>query len=136
MAEILKIFKIYLLALAALGIVFSILYIFPELYIAWTASPWYDPGMTRLNGFSLLFLAIFDILAVWRKEWVQIRIFIAFATVWLITAGLLNLLQVFDPTLAPYPQLITSNGVLAVLCFVLSAITILFCLKEQKKSKN
>lgn len=136
LAEISKVFKIYLLALVVLGLAFSIVYLFPDLYHAWTASPWNDPGMTRVTGITLLVLAIFDIAAVLRKEWVQIRIIIEFATVWLIAMGILNLLQAADPDFAPYPQLITSNAILAVICLAMSAITILFYLKEQKKSKS
>lgn len=102
MTEIKKITKITLIWYGVAGILFAFLYIvFTDFYIFGIMQwPYNDLVSLWLSGSSMLFMGIASLLAVFKKDWDEIKLFFLFAIMWLIGPIIINIVAI---TLLSFP---------------------------------
>jgi hypothetical protein len=98
MTEIKKITKITLLWYGVAGLLFALSYLVLTDFFAWQLMQWpyNDPVSFWSLGISLLVLSIASLMAAFKKEWKEIRLFFVVMIMW-ITAALI--MDIFIVTL-------------------------------------
>ena len=134
MTEILKITKYSLLLYTLGGLVFAILYLFiTDIYlydlVAW---PFVDPYYPRAFGGTLLILAIFSLLAYFKKEWEHIKLVYELALIWLIMVLIMNILELALLSSVLPVLALTSTIINTIIVVVFLAIGLYCCMKQKK----
>ncbi|NVM28556.1 MAG: hypothetical protein HWN65_06910 [Candidatus Helarchaeota archaeon] len=136
MAEIPKMYKIYLLVVAIICFMYAILNIaLTEIYIA-SLGPYfyYNPWGDRLTGFTLLCFGIFNVLAVMRPEWDKIKRYLEFGLLWMAFGLIQGVFQFADVNITSYPGVLMNTIVAYTFMAVFFALGLLLYLQERKKS--
>ena len=131
MVEIKKSLKLLLLINAIVGFVFAFLYlVIPHIYLSLTQWPFYDPYYSWAFGGTLLTLSFFTLLAIKRKEWVKIDIFLELIIAWQLTILILNVICLI---LIPAPIIsLINTWVNNLILIVLIIANLFFYIKQQK----
>ncbi len=95
MTEIKKFTKIFLLLDALAGFIFAFLYlVIPDIYIYdLTQWPFNDPVYFRFFGGTMLVLGLISLMAYFKKEWEEVKLFFELALMWLVMVLIINSLE-------------------------------------------
>lgn len=123
MTEISKEMKIIFLINAIASFLFAFFFLgIPEIYATWTNEAYFSPICWRQIGGTLLIFGIFTLIALFRKEWEQLRLFYEFGIAFIIVLICIDIwiafYGLFDYTL--------------IVEIVLVAINIIFYIRERK----
>ena len=127
MTEIKKITKIALLWYGVAGILFSLIYlVLTDLYVAMIQWPYNDPVMFWSLGGTLLVIGIASLMAFFKKEWEEVKLFFLFSMMWLlyviimnsISIALLGLPEMALMSMVSNIVLLTFNLVLGIICWM------------------
>jgi hypothetical protein len=121
--EISKEMKIIFLINAIASFLFAFFFLgIPEIYATWTNEAYFSPICWRQIGGTLLIFGIFTLIALFRKEWEQLRLFYEFGIAFIIVLICIDIwiafYGLFDYTL--------------IVEIVLVAINIIFYIRERK----
>ena len=128
MTEIKKITKITLLWYGVAGILFAFFYIVLTDFYAWGLMQWpyNDPVSFWSLGGSLLILGITSLLAFFKKEWEEIKLFLLLMIMWVIYFIIMDIIAVVLLGLPDTPMLfmmtniflLSFNLVLGIICWI------------------
>lgn len=129
--EISKGLKLWFLISSIVGFIFTFIYLV-VLEIYWTMIDWpyFDPIFGRILGITLLTISIISVLAYRETEWENVKIFVEFAIIWLISLIIVNIWSVFATSFSP-----TALGSVwfdTTLLIVMAIVNIYFFLQHQK----
>jgi len=131
MTEIQKLTKISLLLDVLAGFIFTFLYlVIPDIYIyGLTQWPFNDPIYFRLFGGTLLVLGFASLMAYFKKEWEEIKLFYELALMWLLMVTIMNILEL---TLLPLPAMALANTIVVTILVAIYLILGIFCWMKQR----
>ncbi len=131
MTEIQKLTKISLLLNVLAGFIFAFLYlVIPDIYIyGLTQWPFNDPIYFRLFGGTLLVLGFASVMAYFKKEWEEIKLFFELALMWLLMVTIIN---IFELALLPLPVMSLTNTVVNTILVLAYLILGIYCWMKQK----
>lgn len=103
MTEIKKITKITLIWYGVAGILFALLYIVLTDFYIFGIMQWPHDDLVSLwlSGSTMLFMGIASLLAVFKKDWNEIKLFFLFAIMWLIGPIIINIVAI---TVLSFPE--------------------------------
>ena len=131
MTEIQKLTKISLLLYALAGFIFAFLYlVIPDIFIYdLTQWPFNDPIYFRLFGVTLLVLGLASLLAYFKKEWEQIKLFFELALMWLLMVTIINF---FELTMLSLPVIALANTIVDTILVAIYLILGIYCCMKQR----
>ncbi|HUW90935.1 MAG TPA: hypothetical protein VMV43_10540 [Candidatus Nanopelagicaceae bacterium] len=131
MTEIQKLTKISLLLYALAGFIFAFLYlVIPDIFIYdLTQWPFNDPIYFRLFGGTLLVLGLASLLAYFKKEWEQIKLFFELALMWLLMVTIINF---FELTMLSLPVIALANTIVDTILVAIYLILGIYCCMKQR----
>ena len=128
MTEIKKITKITLLWFGIAGLLFAFMYLVITDFYAYTIMQWpyNDPVSFWSLGGSMLVLGITSLMAIFKKEWEEIKLFFLFSMMWLAYMIIMNIVAIVILSFPETPLmtmvtniiLLTFNLVLASICWI------------------
>ena len=128
MTEIKKITKITLLWFGIAGLLFAFMYLVITDFYAYTIMQWpyNDPVSFWSLGGSMLVLGITALMAIFKKEWEEIKLFFLFSMMWLAYMIIMDIIAVAILSLPETPLmsmitniiLLTFNLALATICWI------------------
>lgn len=129
--EISKGLKIWFLISCVLGCIFTIIYLIVlEPYWAMVDWPYFDPIFGRILGITLLSITIISALAYRETDWENVKLFVEFSIIWLVSLAIVNIWSVFVTPFSP-----TALGSVAfdtTLLIILAIGNIYFFIQHQK----
>jgi len=131
MTEIQKITKICLLLDVLAGFVFAFLYlVIPDIYIySLTQWPFNDPIYFRLFGGTLLVLGIAALMAYFKKEWEEIKLFFELGLMWQLMVIIIN---IFELAMLSLPAMAFTNTIFNTILVAIYLILGIYCWMKQK----
>ena len=131
MTEIQKLTKISLLLDVLAGFIFAFLYlVIPDIYIYdLTQWPFNDPIYFRLFGGTLLVLGLASLMAYFKKEWEEIKLFFELALMWLLMVLIINFWQLVFLTL---PAMAFTNVIVDTIIVIFYLVLGIYCWMKQK----
>jgi len=131
MTEIQKLTKIFFLLDALAGFIFAFLYlVIPDIYVYdLTQWPFNDPVYFRLFGGTLLVLGIAALMAYFKKEWEEIKLFFELGLMWQIMVLILN---IFELAMLPLPAMSLTNTIAVTILVVIYLVLGIYCWMKQK----
>ena len=131
MTEIQKLTKISLLLDVLAGFIFAFLYlVIPDIYIYdLTQWPFNDPIYFRLFGGTLLVLGLASLMAYFKKEWEEIKLFYELALMWLLMVIIIN---IFELVMLPLPVMSLTNTVVNTILVTIYLILGIYCWMKQR----
>jgi len=131
MTEIQKLTKISLLLYALAGFIFAFLYlVIPDIFIYdLTQWPFNDPIYFRLFGGTLLVLGLASLLAYFKKEWEEIKLFFELALMWLLMVTIINF---FELTMISLPVIALTNTIVDTILVAILLILGISCYMKQR----
>ena len=131
MTEIQKLTKICLLLDVLAGFIFAFLYlVIPDIYIyGLTQWPFNDPMYFRLFGGTMLVLGIASLMAYFKKEWEEIKLFFELGLMWQIMVLILN---IFELAMLPLPAMSITNTIAVTILVVIYLVLGIYCWMKQK----
>ncbi|MBY9014162.1 MAG: hypothetical protein KGD68_00580 [Candidatus Lokiarchaeota archaeon] len=131
MTEIQKLTKISLLLYALAGFIFAFLYlVIPDIFIyGLTQWPFNDPIYFRLFGGTLLVLGLASLLAYFKKEWEEIKLFFELAVMWLLMVTIINF---FELTMLSLPVIALANTIVDTILVAIYLILGIYCCIKQR----
>jgi hypothetical protein len=131
MTEIQKLTKISLLLYALAGFIFAFLYlVIPDIFIyGLTQWPFNDPIYFRLFGGTLLVLGLASLLAYFKKEWEEIKLFFELAMMWLLMVTIINF---FELTMISLPVIALTNTIVDTILVAILLILGIYCYMKQR----
>ncbi len=129
--EISKWLKLWFLINSILGLIFTIIYlIILEIYWVMVDWPYFDPIFGRILGITLLTLTIMSVMAYRETDWENVKIFVEFSIIWLMSLAIVNIWSVF---VTPFsPTALSSVAFDTTLLIVLAIGNIYFFIQHQK----
>jgi len=128
MTEIKKITKITLTWYGVAGLLFAFMYLVISDFYFYTIVQWpyNDPVGFWISGGVMLVLGITSIIAIFKKEWEEIKLFFLFSMMWLAYMIIMNIVAVAILSIPETPLmtmitniiLLTFNLVLAIVCWM------------------
>ena len=128
MTEIKKITKIALIWYGVAGLLFAFMYLVISDFYFYTIVQWpyNDPVSFWITGGIMLVLGITSIMAIFKKEWEEIRLFFLFSMMWLAYMIIMNIVAVAILSFPETPLmtmvtniiLLTFNLVLGIICWM------------------
>lgn len=128
MTDIKKITKITLLWYGVAGLLFAFMYLVISDFYFYTIVQWpyNDPVGFWISGGVLLVLGITALMAIFKKEWEEIKLFFLFSMMWLaymiiidiIAVAILNFPETPLMTMITNIILLTFNLVLGTICWI------------------
>ena len=128
MTEIKKITKIALIWYGVAGLLFAFMYLVISDFYFYTIVQWpyNDPVSIWITGGIMLVLGITSIMAIFKKEWEEIRLFFLFSMMWLAYMIIMNIVAVAILSFPETPLmtmvtniiLLTFNLVLGIICWM------------------
>ncbi|MFW9899292.1 MAG: hypothetical protein ACFFDO_08555 [Candidatus Thorarchaeota archaeon] len=129
--EISKWLKLWFLINSILGLIFTIIYlIILEIYWVMVDWPYFDPIFGRILGITLLTLTIMSVMAYRETDWENVKIFVEFSIIWLISLAIVNIWSVFVTQFSP--TALASVAFDTTLLIVLAIGNIYFFIQHQK----
>ena len=131
MTEIQKLTKICLLLDVLAGFVFAFLYlVIPDIYVYdLTQWPFNDPMYFRLFGGTMLVLGIASLMAYFKKEWEEIKLFFELGLMWQIMVLILN---IFELAMLPLPAMSLTNTIVNTILVAIYLVLGIYCWMKQK----
>ena len=131
MTEIQKLTKISLLLDAIACFVFVFLYlVIPDIYIYGLVQwPFNDPIYFRIFGGTLLVLGLGSLMAYFKKEWEEIKLFFEVAMLWLLMILIINS---FELALLPLPVMAFTNTLLTTILVAIYLVLGIYCWMKQR----
>ncbi len=131
MTEIQKLTKISLLLDILACFVFTFLYlVIPDIYIYdLTQWPFNDPIYFRLFGGTLLVLGLASIMAYFKKEWEEIKLFFELALMWLVMVIIIN---IFELVMLSLPVMSLTNTIVNTIIVAIYLILGIYCWMKQR----
>ncbi len=131
MTEIQKLTKISLLLYALAGFIFAFLYlVIPDIFIYdLTQWPFNDPIYFRLFGGTLLILGLASLLAYFKKEWEEIKLFFELALMWLLMVTIINF---FELTMISLPVIALTSTIVDTILVAILLILGIYCYMKQR----
>ena len=131
MTEIQKLTKISLLLDALAGFIFAFLYlVIPDIYIyGLTQWPFNDPIYFRLFGGTLLVLGLASLMAYFKKEWEEVKLFYELALMWL---GMVIIINIFELVMLPLPVMSLTNTLVNTILVTIYLILGIYCWMKQR----
>jgi len=131
MTEIQKLTKISLLLDVLAGFVFAFLYlVIPDIYIYdLTQWPFNDPIYFRLFGGTLLVLGLASLMAYFKKEWEEVKLFYELALMWL---GMVIIINIFELVMLPLPVMSLTNTLVNTILVAIYLILGIYCWMKQR----
>ena len=128
MTEIKKITKITLIWYGVAGLLFAFMYLVISDFYFYTIVQWpyYDPVGFWISGGIMLVLGITAIIAIFKKEWEEIKLFFLFSMMWLAYMIIMDIVAVAILSIPETPLmtmitniiLLTFNLVLGIICWM------------------
>ena len=128
MTEIKKITKIALIWYGVAGLLFAFMYLVISDFYFYTIVQWpyNDPVSFWITGGIMLVLGITSIMAIFKKEWEEIRLFFLFSMMWLAYMIIMNIVAVAILSFPETPLMtmvtniiiLTFNLVLGIICWM------------------
>ena len=130
MTEIKKITKIALLWYGVAGILFAFMYlVLTDLYVAMILWPYNDPVMFWSLGGTLLIIGIASIMAFFKKEWEEIKLFFLFSMMWLLYFIIMN---IFTIVLLGLPDMALMNQTMNIILLTFNIVLGIICWMKQR----
>ncbi len=131
MTEIQKLTKICLLLDVLAGFVFAFLYlVIPDIYVYdLTQWPFNDPMYFRLFGGTMLVLGIASLMAYFKKEWEEIKLFFELGLMWQLMVLILN---IFELAMLPLPAMSLTNTIVNTFLVAFYLVLGIYCWMKQK----
>jgi hypothetical protein len=110
MTEIQKLTKIYLLFAVFAGFIFAFLYlVIPDIYIySLTQWPFNDPIYFRMFGGTFLVFGLISLMAYFKKEWEEVKLFFELALMWILMVLIIN---IFELAMLSLPAVTFTNTI-------------------------
>ncbi len=110
MTEIQKLTKIYLLLAVLAGFIFAFLYlVIPDIYIySLTQWPFNDPIYFRMFGGTFLVFGLISLMAYFKKEWEEVKLFFELALMWILMVLIIN---IFELAMLSLPAVTFTNTI-------------------------
>ncbi len=110
MTEIQKLTKIYLLLAVLAGFIFAFLYlVIPDIYIySLTQWPFNDPIYFRMFGGTFLVFGLISLMAYFKKEWEEVKLFFELALMWILMVLIIN---IFELAMVSLPAVTFTNTI-------------------------
>ncbi len=128
MTEIKKITKITLLWYGVAGLLFAFMYLVISDFYFYTIVQWpyNDPVGFWISGGVMLVLGITALMAIFKKEWEEIKLFFLFSMMWLAYMIIMNIVAIVILSFPETPLmtmvtniiLLTFNLVLGIICWI------------------
>lgn len=133
MAEISKPFKIAMIVIGAIALLYGIWWvIFTDAYYTMMGGPYFDPGAMRGQGGTLLCFGIFNMIAALKLEWEQAKYYVEFAIGWMIIMVVLNAINLADPLYSAMDIMMFWVNIALLAVFL--AVVLYFYLQQEKRS--
>ena len=131
MTEIQKLSKIYLLLAVLAGFVFAFLYlVIPDIYVYdLTQWPFNDPIYFRMFGGTFLVFGLISLMAYFKKEWEEVKLFFEFALMWILMVLIIN---IFELALLTLPTVTFTNTIVNTIIVIIYLIIGIYCWMKQK----
>jgi len=131
MTEIQKLTKITLILDALAGLIFAFLYlVIPDIYIYGLSQwPFNDPIYFRFFGGTLLLLGLLSLIAYFKKEWEEIKLFFEFGLLWILMVLIINFLELALLTL---PAMSFTNTLLNTILLAIYLVLSIYCWMKQR----
>ena len=130
MTEIKKITKIALLWYGVAGILFAFMYlVLTDLYVAMILWPYNEPVMFWSLGGTLLIIGIASIMAFFKKEWEEIKLFFLFSMMWLLYFIIMN---IFTIVLLGLPDMALMNQTMNIILLTFNIVLGIICWMKQR----
>ncbi len=130
MTELKKITKIALLWYGVAGILFAFFYlVLTDLYVAMTQWPYNDPVMFWSLGGTLLIIGIASLMAFFKKEWEEIKLFFLFSMMWLLYFIIMNIITI---ALLGLPEMALMNQVMNIVLLTFNIVLGMICWMKQR----
>ena len=130
MTEIKKITKIALIWYGIAGILFAFIYlVLPDLYVTMIQYPYNDPIMFWSLGGTMLVLGVASLIASFKKEWEEIKLFFLFSMMWILYFIIMN---IFTIVLLVLPDMTLMNQVMNIVLLTFNLVLGIFCWMKQR----
>ena len=131
MTEIQKLTKIYLLLAVLAGFVFAFLYlVIPDIYVYdLTQWPFNDPIYFRMFGGTFLVFGLISLMAYFKKEWEEVKLFFELALMWLVMVLIINSLEL---AILSLPGIAFTNTVVNTIIVIIYLVLGIYCWVKQK----
>ncbi|MBY9018121.1 MAG: hypothetical protein KGD66_04740 [Candidatus Lokiarchaeota archaeon] len=131
MTEIQKLTKITLLLDALAGFIFAFLYlVIPDIFIyGLTQWPFNDPVYFRYFGGTLLLLGLVSLIAYFKKEWEEVRLFFEFALLFILMIVIMSSLELALLTL---PVIAFMNSLFSTILVIIYLVLGIYCWMKQR----
>lgn len=131
MTEIQKLTKITLLLDALAGFIFAFLYlVIPDIFIyGLTQWPFNDPVYFRYFGGTLLLLGLVSLIAYFKKEWEEVKLFFEFALLFILMIVIMSSLELALLTL---PVITFMNSLFSTILVIIYLVLGTYCWMKQR----
>jgi len=131
MTEIQKLTKIFLLLDVLAGFIFAFLYlVIPDIYVYdLTQWPFNDPVYFRFFGGTMLVLGLISLMAYFKKEWEEVKLFFELALMWLVMVLIINSLEL---AILSLPGIAFTNTVVNTIIVIIYLVLGIYCWMKQK----
>ena len=131
MTEIQKLTKIFLLLDVLAGFIFAFLYlVIPDIYVYdLTQWPFNDPVYFRFFGGTMLVLGLISLMAYFKKEWEEVKLFFELALMWLVMVLIINSLEL---AILSLPGIAFTNTVVNTIIVIIYLVLGIYCWVKQK----
>jgi len=104
--------------------------VIPDIFIyGLTQWPFNDPIYFRLFGGTLLVLGLASLLAYFKKEWEEIKLFFELAMMWLLMVTIINF---FELTMISLPVIALTNTIVDTILVAILLILGIYCYMKQR----
>ena len=130
MTEIQKLTKIFLLLDVLAGFVFAFLYlVIPDIFVILTQWPFNDPVYFRLFGGTMLVLGIASLMAYFKKEWEEVKLFFELALMLMVMVTIIN---IFELAMVSLPAMALTNSIANTILVAFYLILGIYCWMKQR----
>ena len=131
MTEIQKLTKIFLLMVALAGFIFAFLYlVIPDIYVYdLTQWPFNDPVYFRFFGGTMLILGLISLMAYYKKEWEEVKLFFELALMWLVMVLIINSLEL---AILALPGIAFTNTLVNTFIVITYLVLGIYCYMKQR----
>jgi len=131
MTEIQKLTKIYLLLAVLAGFIFAFLYlVIPDIYIySLTQWPFNDPIYFRMFGGTFLVFGLISLMAYFKKEWEEVKLFFELALMWILMVLIIN---IFELAMLSLPAVTFTNTIFNTILLSIYLALGIYCWMKQK----
>jgi hypothetical protein len=131
LTEIQKLTKITLLLDALAGFIFAFLYlVIPDIFIyGLTQWPFNDPVYFRYFGGTLLLLGLVSLIAYFKKEWEEVKLFFEFALLFILMIVIMSSLELALLTL---PVITFMNSLFSTILVIIYLVLGTYCWMKQR----